>query len=167
MFAVGFSLIEELLDNHTITPFSVELPVSAIGADFVKSHSCHQRQARGVFWEHARNELPKSSRLRRLNESCHRDAPHTSAAMLAGDVYREFGNPGVAVAAAVWRSGSESNHSATVIQDHHIQVTAVEPARDLLSHSRFSLEGRDAIGDALVVNAGNRLRIATIRRHVT
>ena len=41
-------------------------------------------------------------------------------------------------------------------------MTAIEPASDLLGRTWFRLESGDAIGDALVVDGSNRIRIANM-----
>src|SRR5213075_2371998 len=77
-----------------------------------------------------------------------------AAAAAAGgacDIDRGLGDAGIAGAAAVGRAGGPGDDPALRL-DHHHRIAPAEPGGDLIGRARLGLEGRDAVGDALIVD---------------
>src|SRR5215216_2429617 len=117
--------------------------------------------ARRVLDEDARDEFLEAGLLGRLHEGLHRKRACPTAPGLAGSVYGELGHAGVALAGAVGRHIGEGDHRSFFLH-HHDGVSTVEPVPNLPGRARMGLERRDALLDALVVDAGYGVRVSQV-----
>src|SRR5215211_5139226 len=115
-------------------------------------------RARRVLHEDPRDELPETGLLHRFHEGHHRKRACPTASGLAGRVHGELGHAGVAPAGAVGRRVGEGDHHPLILH-HHDRMPPIEPLQDLVGRAQTSLERRDALLDALVVDAGYGFRV--------
>src|SRR5207244_11625709 len=119
--------------------------------DTAEAQAAQHRAAGFVRDEDAADQLPEAGAVSGGQQRFHRGAAGAAAALGARDIDRELGDPGVAGAAAVGRAGGPGDDAALVL-DHHHRIAPAEPGGDLIGRARLGLEGRDAVGDALIVD---------------
>src|SRR5215204_4168930 len=105
-----------------------------------------------------RDEFPEACLFRRFHERIHRQGACSAASGLAGGVYGELGHAGVARAGAVGRRVGEGDHLPFYLY-HHDWVSPIKRGLYLPCLARAGLERRDALLDALVVDACNGFRV--------
>ena len=60
--------MNQALDYHHIAPDAIELAMLFINADLSKAHRLNQAPAGLIFHENARQQLPESGLVRRLDQ---------------------------------------------------------------------------------------------------
>ena len=104
----------------------------------------------------------KPAATRRLDQRLHRQPPGTAAAVLAVDVDRELRDPGVALARPVLGRARKRDHLAAGLDDDDREAPS-EPGQHVVVVAQPGLERRRPLGNALVVDPGDRRRVATAR----
>ena len=118
-----------------------------------------------MFSGNTRVSFAEPGRGRRLDQRRHRDAAGARAAAITRDIDREFPDAGVAGPGAIGEGGGERDDLPPLF-DHDDRMPAIEPGGDLFRAARLGLERGDAIGNALVVDRRNRVRVAGRRGRV-
>jgi len=77
-------------------------------------------------------------------------------AMCPRDVYRELADAGIAGPAAIGERCGEGDGSGPVGFSDHDEVPRLEPLGDLRRRPRLGLESGHPIGDALIIDFGDR-----------
>src|SRR5262245_47640182 len=159
-------LVEKALDDDAVAPRAVELPVATIHADDAESAALVQREACGVFRKDPRHELPEPtlgvdaaqglqrgpSRALTSGRACHVDRVPCDTGVCGTIPIRTGARPGDDLVTTL---GHDRWEAVALVDELH---------GDLLRRSRLGLERRDAIGDALVIDVGNRSGVRRYRK---
>src|SRR5271154_2888772 len=137
------------LDDDHIAPYSVELTMLLVNADFAKSQRRDQGPAATILRKYARHQLPEPLCLRLFDQFTQRESSGSQAAKIAGYIHRDFRDPGVTLARAVCRSGRKRNDLSVPLHDDY-GMPAVEPFENVLLRSRAGFKRRHSILDSFI-----------------
>ena len=118
-----------------------------------------QVQARSVGREDAARELVVAGRLGGFGERIEQLDTHTLPASAGSDVDRVLAHVGVGAPGRVGGDAGEAEDRLLVVDGDKERAAFLQPARDLVGPPRPRLERRLALGDAVVVDRGDGVRI--------
>ena len=135
--------------------------MAAVDADPAESQAVMQGEAGMVLCEDPGDELPESELFIGLDQGFQGRPACPSPARAGFDIDGMFGDAGVAWTGPVWPGAGEGDHTAGTLDDEGRKAGILFAQ---LASKRLGLEGRDALGDALVVDGCDGGRIILSRQ---
>ena len=157
---------EQALHNAAIPPDAGEPAMAAVDADPAESQAVMQGEAGMVLREDPGDELPESELFVGLDQGFQGRCACPCPALAGLDIDGMFGDPCVAWAGSIWPGAGEGDYTAGTLHDQGRKAGILFPqlASNLRRAARLGLEGRDALGDALVVDGCDGGRIILSRQ---
>ena len=157
---------EQALHDDAIPPDAGELGMAAVDADPAEPQAVMQGQAGVVLREDPRDELPESELFIGLDQGFQGRPACPSPARAGFDIDGMFGDAGVAWTGPVWPGAGEGDHTAGTLDDEGREagILFAQLASNIRCAARLGLEGRDALGDALIVDGRDGRRVVLARQ---
>src|SRR5436190_16783498 len=146
---------EQALDDEDVLPLALQPAMAAMDSDLAPAARLDEGDARRVGGEDLADELVIAAVLGCFCDRIHQGAADTGAARGAIDVQGRLADSGVIVARVVVRSDLYEREQDTVALGHERQRPGFDQRGELVRRLLASLEGRDPLGDPLVVDPGH------------
>src|SRR5690242_9209049 len=132
--------------------------------DFLETEALQKGAAGRVLRKDPAGELVQSGRFSRRDQRGEHHAAGAVAAVIPSYIDREFADAAVAGPAAVGERSCKSDWAGFPGFGDDYDTLSSKPHSDVCSRARLRLERGDAVGDALIVDFGDRGRIGDCRR---
>ena len=152
---------EQALHDDAIPPDAGELGMAAIDTDPAESQAVMEGQAGVVFRKDPGDELPESQLFIGLDQGFQGRSAGPCPALAGLDIDGMFGDSCVAWTDSVWPGAGEGDHTAGTLDDEGRKAGILFAQ---LASKRLGLEGRDALGDALIVDGRDGRRVVLARQ---